>query len=130
MIKSVTSFLSEHMIIYFDKISVNSLIGNITWKYDNSLGNHNLLRDIAFNLETIPLGTHVIVEGSWKKEKFEILKLESFHLSWKVPIEVGKFSMQYYVTKNFPISARTFQLKSFQLPFFPTILSIYKYPKN
>ena len=64
-------------------------------------------------------------------KKLEIVKLESFHLIWKVPIEVGKFSMQYsrsnqkfsdfgsnFPTSFFPISIRTFQLKSFQLLIF------------
>ena len=50
---------------------------------------------------------HVVGKVSWKKEKLERAvgkneklessKLESFRLSWKAPIEVGKFSMQYKV---------------------------------
>ena len=44
-------------------------------------------------------GKHVVEKGSWEKReesfKLKSLKLESFHLSLKVPIKVGKFSMQY-----------------------------------
>ena len=41
----------------------------------------------------------VLGKGSWRDKKLESFdlespKLESFHLSWKVPI-VGEFSMQY-----------------------------------
>jgi len=60
------------------------------------------------------MGIHVVGNGSWKKRevgKFEVrkfpFKLESTNRSWKV-------SMQY---QNFPTSARTFQLYSFQFYF-------------
>jgi len=42
----------------------------------------------------------VFGKGSWKNKKLESFdsespKLESFHLSWKVQIDVGEFLMQY-----------------------------------
>ena len=63
-----------------------------------------------------------------KDEKLESLKLESFHLSWKVPIEVGKFSIQYEVIKNFSSSARTFELYSFQFHFEFSNFSFFQLP--
>ena len=71
------------------------------------------------------------------QKNLEFFKLESFHLSWKVPIEVGKFSMQYSrsnqkfsnfgsnsPTSFLPISFRIFQLKSFQF----LVFSNFMYP--
>ena len=43
-------------------------------------------------------------------ENLKSLKLESLHLSWKELIEVGKFLMQYSITKYFSTLARIFQL--------------------
>ena len=57
--------------------------------------------------------------------KQESLVLESFHLSWKELMEVGKFSIQIIII--FPTSFRTFQFH-FELSnfsFFPTALSNY-----
>ena len=70
---------------------------------------------------------HLVGKGSWKNEQFETfnlesLTLESFYLSWKIPIEVGKFSMQFQVIKNFPTSTRTFQFHFFQLAFATTCI--------
>ena len=66
--------------------------------------------------------TDDVGKASWKKRKvgmFEVrkfpFKLESTKLV--LPIEVGKFSMQYKVIEKFPTSARTFQLHAFQFHF-------------
>ena len=53
----------------------------------------------------------VVLESTLGKNE----NLESFHLSWKRPIEVGIIPIQYSVIKNSPISFRTFHFKSFQL---------------
>ena len=52
-----------------------------------------------------------------KNEKLESQKLESYVFSWEVPIEVGNFPIHNKVITNFPTSARTFQLHSFQFHF-------------
>ena len=58
------------------------------------------------------------VGKSKKLERFKLesLELERFRLSLKVPIEVGKFLVQYSVI-NFPTSTRTIQLYSFRIHF-------------
>ena len=69
-------------------------------------------------------------------ENLEFFKLESFHLSWKLPIEAGKFSMQYSRSNqklsnfgsNFPTSFFPISIRIFPLLVFPTFLSNYMRP--
>ena len=49
--------------------------------------------------------------------KFESLKLESLHWSWKELIEVWKFSIHYSIIKYFKTLARTFQFHFSQFYF-------------
>ena len=69
------------------------------------------------NITLQPTGRHVVGKGTWNFQLGKNEKLINFHLSWKAPIEVWKFSMQHKVIKKFQISARTFQLHSFQFHF-------------
>ena len=77
-------------------------------------------------------GTHVVWKDSWKNEKMESfkldnLKLENFHLSWRVFNAVSRNQKLSNFGSNFPtsfffsISFKTFQLKCFQFLGLPTI---------
>ena len=65
------------------------------------------------------LGLHVVGKGNWKNEKLESLQLESFCLTWKEPIEIGKFLLKLqsfagvgkFCCRLFPSSIKTFQLQ-------------------
>ena len=90
---------------------------------------------------------HVVRKGSWQKWevgnfsvwKFEVrkfpFKLESNNRSWKVfnavlsNQKLSNFGPNF-PTSFFPISCRTYQLKTFALLLFPTALSNYRYPRR
>ena len=60
--------------------------------------------------------------------KLKSLKLDTFQLSLKIMIEVGKFIMQYSKIIKLRFEFRSFQLKSFQLLVFPSALFNNMYP--
>ena len=74
--------------------------------------NHlNVIRPIfGFNDLCFLFGREKLIENL-ESFKFEKLKIESPHLSWKELMDVGILPMQYSITKNFATSARTFQLQ-------------------
>ena len=90
----------------------------------NTKNNREILGGVledSFWIEIYLIGTKVPNKNAIIK--LESLKLESFHLSCKVPIEVGKFSM--YIQKLFDLCS-CFPTSSFQLHF--ELSNSYFYP--
>ena len=96
-----------------------------------------LIKFVVFMEEYLNWSKEIQAVGKvWINEKLEFFKLESFHLRWKVPIEAGKFSMQYSRNNqkisnfdtNFPTSFFPISIRIFPLLVFPTFLSNYMRP--
>ena len=104
---------------YHEKLSTTNWIGHLG-SFDKSRLeseiNDTLYKSLSMRITCSLKG---LLEKKTRISKFWVrkseldkfpFKLESLDRSWKVWIEVGKFSRQYWVTKKFLTSGRTFQL--------------------
>ena len=93
------------MIIYFDKISGNSLIGNITWKHDNSVRNAIILLETNF-----PISARTFEVRSFQFY-FELSNLKVFNVSFfQLFFPSTSFAVKGYVSHFQNEICRCFQL--------------------